>query len=269
MTAQLAKKLQVRAGRTSRVFNAPRSVEVKGLGTTGRGPFDVVLLFAVDQSQLHKHGEQALGVLSDGGILWVAYPKKTSALASDLDRDHGWEPLTDVGFDPVSQVAVDETWSALRWKRDPALRAKRIARGSVLAPKKKKTATLKTAPTGGKVDAFLAGLDAARRDEARALVALMSKRVKAPATLWGSSIVGFGNVHLTYESGRELDWFRCGFAVRAKAIALYGLQPSDDSTKRLLAKLGPHEAKGGCVLLKALDQVDRGVLTQLIDRTRA
>jgi hypothetical protein len=84
--------------------------------------------------------------------------------------------------------------------------------------------------------------------------------------LWGASIVGFGSVHLTYESGRELDWFRCGFAVRKKVISIYGLKAADGSTDALLAKLGPHEEGAGCVLVKSLDVVDLGVLKQLIGR---
>jgi len=138
--------------------------------------------------------------------------------------------------------------------------AKRVSK-----PKKKKAAAPKTAATGGDVEGLLAGLEAGRQEEARELVTLMSKRLKAPAKLWGSAIVGFGDVHLTYESGRELDWFRCGFAVRKKYIALYGLKTDEASTEALLAKLGPHDEGAGCVLVKSLEDLDRRVLTQLID----
>ena len=131
---------------------------------------------------------------------------------------------------------------------------------------KKKSATLKTAASGGDVEGLLATLDAGRQAEARELVTLMSKRLKAPAKLWGSTIVGFGDLHLTYESGRELDWFRCGFAVRKKYLALYGLKSDGASTEALLAKLGPHDEGAGCVLVKSLEDLDRRVLTQLIDR---
>jgi len=52
-----------------------------------------------------------------GGKLWCAYPKKTGRLRSDIDRDHGWEPLYDSGFLAVMQVAIDDDWSALRFRR--------------------------------------------------------------------------------------------------------------------------------------------------------
>jgi len=51
-------------------------------------------------------------------VLWFAYPKKSSKMyAGQIDRDHGWKPLQDLGFEPVRQVALDEDWSALRFRR--------------------------------------------------------------------------------------------------------------------------------------------------------
>lgn len=140
MDEALAKKLQIEPGRTARVFAAPKEVApaLGGMARAGWGPFDVVLVLAKDRAALAKHASAAIAALGEPGILWTAYPKKSSKVASDLDRDHGWEPLTGAGLDPVSQVAIDETWSALRWKRDPALRAARVARGSVLAGGAKK-----------------------------------------------------------------------------------------------------------------------------------
>jgi hypothetical protein len=47
--------------------------------------------------------------------LWIAYPKKTSGVQTDMTRDKGWDAVTDQ-IDAVSQVAIDDTWSALRFK---------------------------------------------------------------------------------------------------------------------------------------------------------
>lgn len=49
-----------------------------------------------------------------GGHLWVAYPKKTGAIATDITRDHGWEAPGALDLLPVTQVAIDTTWSTLR-----------------------------------------------------------------------------------------------------------------------------------------------------------
>ena len=56
---------------------------------------------------------------SDGDVvLWFAYPKGTSKrVAGEINRDTGWEPLHSAGFETVRLVAIDEDWSALRFRR--------------------------------------------------------------------------------------------------------------------------------------------------------
>jgi hypothetical protein len=125
-------------------------------------------------------------------------------------------------------------------------------------------AELKTKQTTGDVDAFLAAVEPeARRADAIEVCKLMRKITRDQATLWGPSIVGFGNQHYKYESGREGDWFKVGFSPRKAALTLYLGQ---DFPKRgeLLAKLGKHTQGKGCVYIKKLSDVDRTVLEQLI-----
>jgi len=63
-----------------------------------------------------ENAARALDLYGVGGRLWFAYPKKTGPVRTDLDRDHGWEPLTQAGLLPVTQVPLDATWSALRFR---------------------------------------------------------------------------------------------------------------------------------------------------------
>ena len=49
-----------------------------------------------------------------GGLLWFTYPKKTAKIKADITRDTGWESVRAAGWRPVTQIAIDETWSALR-----------------------------------------------------------------------------------------------------------------------------------------------------------
>jgi len=59
-------------------------------------------------------------------VLWFAYPKKTSrTYTSDISRDAGWQPLGDLGFEVVRQVAIDDDWSALRFRQAGAIRTLR------------------------------------------------------------------------------------------------------------------------------------------------
>jgi len=58
-------------------------------------------------------------------LLWFAYAKKTSPLATgQLDRDHGWDALKEKGFRPVTQIAIDQDWSALRFRPANAVKSK-------------------------------------------------------------------------------------------------------------------------------------------------
>ena len=66
--------------------------------------------------------DQALPHYREGRALWFAYPKKTGAIRTDLSRDHGWEPLAERGLLAVTQVAIDATWSALRFRRRAEIR---------------------------------------------------------------------------------------------------------------------------------------------------
>ena len=82
-------------------------------------------------------------------------------------------------------------------------------------------AELKTKKTELNIDAFLKKIpEAQKRKDAFTIVELMEKATKAKGKMWGSAIVGFGDRHLKYESGRELDWFVMGFSPRKQNIAL-------------------------------------------------
>jgi hypothetical protein len=78
------------------------------------GLFDVVHLFAAQQADLTKYAADAIAATKTGGALWVSYPKKAGAIRSDITRDSGWEVVRSAGWEGVSLISVDETWSAMR-----------------------------------------------------------------------------------------------------------------------------------------------------------
>jgi hypothetical protein len=130
-------------------------------------------------------------------------------------------------------------------------------------------AELKTTPSGEDAAAFVASIadDRVRADCAE-LVSMMSAATGAPPVMWGSSIVGFGQLHYRYASGREGDWFSIGFSPRKRALTLY-LMDGIDSHSENLARLGPHSTGKGCLYIKRLDDVDREVLQQIIGSAAA
>lgn len=76
------------------------------------------LAFAVSQAQLDRYSK-VLAMASEGdAVLWFAYPKGTSKrYTCEFNRDSGWGVIRDAGFESVRQVAIDEDWSALRFRR--------------------------------------------------------------------------------------------------------------------------------------------------------
>jgi hypothetical protein len=86
--------------------------------------YEFMIVFVGNSSEVKKHGPEAMHNLAADGVLWFAYPKKSARkISSDIDRDHGWEPLEDKGFRKVSQVNVDDTWSALRFRNAAYVRS--------------------------------------------------------------------------------------------------------------------------------------------------
>jgi Domain of unknown function (DU1801) len=129
-------------------------------------------------------------------------------------------------------------------------------------------ASPKTTPTAADVEAFLARVPSdTRRDDARALCALLGDVTGEPPVLWGTSIVGFGSYHYRYDSGREGDWPLAGFSPRKAHLVVYLTGGFADRHHRLLAKLGPHKAGKGCLYIKRLADVDLGVLRDLVERS--
>jgi len=86
------------------------------LATEGDGPFDAVIVFVPTSATLTTHSARAIAALKPGGLLWLAYPKKTGAVQSDMHRERAWEAFSALDWRPVSQVAIDDTWSALRFR---------------------------------------------------------------------------------------------------------------------------------------------------------
>ncbi|MEO7220905.1 MAG: DUF1801 domain-containing protein [Devosia sp.] len=126
-------------------------------------------------------------------------------------------------------------------------------------------AETKTKPTGVSVTEFLAQVeDPQKRADSKVLVAMMTRITGEKPKMWGPSIVGFGKYHNRYASGHEGDSCVAGFSPRKAEFSIY-LTPEDSAERSdLLAMLGKHRMGKGCLYVKRLDQVDLGVLEQLV-----
>ncbi|WP_153800931.1 hypothetical protein [Foetidibacter luteolus] len=82
---------------------------------------DFALVFSVNHNQMCNILNDVFPALHGESKLWVAYPKTTSKIASDLNRDCSWQILSDNGFEAVTQIALDHVWTAMRFqKAEPA-----------------------------------------------------------------------------------------------------------------------------------------------------
>jgi hypothetical protein len=76
------------------------------------------LIFVTRKAQLDQLAKAITSKIQDDATLWFAYPKVTSRnLTCDFDRDTGWDVIRRAGFDFIRHVAIDEDWSALRFRR--------------------------------------------------------------------------------------------------------------------------------------------------------
>lgn len=123
--------------------------------------------------------------------------------------------------------------------------------------------TNKTTATDADVDAFIDAVpDPARREDARTVRALCERVSGETARMWGSSIVGCGEV--AYRSGgKERRMCAIGFSPRKAETVLYLAQDFPERSD-LLARLGPHRTGVGCVYIKRIDRIDAGVLERIV-----
>ncbi len=125
----------------------------------------------------------------------------------------------------------------------------------------------KTKPTEASVQAFLETVtDERKREDSFTLVKLMQEVTGEEARMWGDTMVGFGNYHYKYASGREGDMMLVGFSPRKAALTLYIMSGLDDGDP-LLTRLGKYKTGKACLYVKTLKDVDMTVLRQMVERS--
>jgi hypothetical protein len=125
----------------------------------------------------------------------------------------------------------------------------------------------KTQKTKNSVTDFLNGIsDEKKRQDCFTVLALMSEITGLEPKMWGTSIVGFGDVHYKYASGREGDWFKVGFSPRKQNLTLY-IMDGFPKYGELLARLGRHKTGVSCLYVNRLADINLDVLREMISRS--
>jgi hypothetical protein len=115
----VAERLQLKGDRRLAALNGPLAVSDAIAGERLRVPAeeaDIIVLFVSDRAEFDLLLPDAARALKPGAILWLAYPKLTSSLAGDLNRDLIHMVCLAMGLKTVTQIAIDRDWSALRLK---------------------------------------------------------------------------------------------------------------------------------------------------------
>lgn len=191
---------------------------------------------------LAEHGLTTVGSLA--GREWT-----------ELARLHGVGPAAGRRL----QAVLEEHGRSLTGPPAPQTRTATWTTGSTGTG----AADIRTRATTVAPGQFLATLGDRRRREGEQLLELFGEVTGETATMWGPSMIGYGQVHYVYASGREGDTFHVGFSPRKADLALYGLVGAPGAGE-LLARLGKHRRGAGCVWVRKLEDVDTSVLAELV-----
>jgi hypothetical protein len=121
----LFKKLNLGTHTRIQVLNAPPSFETElaalkdvTVARTASKPCGFGMAFVITEAERDGASRKLAAAAAGDAVLWMVYPKQTSKrYRCEFNRDSGWKTLAAAGFEPVRMVAVDEDWSALRFRR--------------------------------------------------------------------------------------------------------------------------------------------------------
>lgn len=206
---------------------------------------------------------------SIGDVPGIGRPAARALAGSDLHTvgqlaDLDWQQLAQLhGVGPAAgrrlQAELERHGASFRNPPAPEQRQDVVTKG----------ATGKVAPDivthATEVDPaqYVAGLDARRSREGAVLLEMFGESTGERAAMWGPSMIGYGEVHYRYASGREGDTFQLGFSPRKAELALYGIQGFPRSDE-LLDRMGTHRRGAGCVWVRKLADIDTEVLRELV-----
>jgi len=125
----------------------------------------------------------------------------------------------------------------------------------------------KTKPNSASVEDFINSIkDEQQLKDSLVLLAMMKKAIGEEPKMWGSSLIGFGQVRLkSPNTGREVDWLRLGFSPRKANLSLYISGDINHQHAEALKKLGKHKTGVGCLYINKLEDVDLNILKGMIE----
>ncbi len=124
----------------------------------------------------------------------------------------------------------------------------------------------KTKPTKISVSAYIQTLDTPeQKKDVKTIIQLWKEITPYKPKIWGESIIGFGEYHYKYKSGREGDFFLVGASARKQSLTIYAMNGWEEY-KALLKKLGPHKLGSSCLYIKKIEAIHLPTLKQLMKK---
>lgn len=125
----LAKKLKLMQDEKNLIMNASDSFralmnDIPHDVTPKHHDYEFVMIFIRSKEEVFNYAPVVMQSLKEDAKLWFCYPKKTSGIKTDINRDEGWELVWQKGFGAVASVSVDNTWSALRFRQESRIKRK-------------------------------------------------------------------------------------------------------------------------------------------------
>ena len=115
MTNEIFQKMRAKPGMGGRVLHAPDGYRKwEEMDWTDAGAAAFVHLFVESRAQFPGRFQEAVAAVEPGCLFWLSYPKSTGKQTYDIYRDSLWDLVIPRGWHPVSQVSLDEKWSAIR-----------------------------------------------------------------------------------------------------------------------------------------------------------
>jgi hypothetical protein len=116
MTASsLAAKLNLKPGMKARIVGKPADIDLPGVAATASAKAEAVIVFVKTVAEVESRAGPAVDAAKEDRIAWLAYPK-AGKLDTDLNRDILWRHMLGKGIQGVRQIALDEVWSAMRFR---------------------------------------------------------------------------------------------------------------------------------------------------------
>lgn len=128
-------------------------------------------------------------------------------------------------------------------------------------------AELKTKKNRAGVKKFINSLSSeSQKKDCLCLLEIFSEVTSEKASMWGTSIIGFGEYHYVYPTGNSGTWPATGFAPRKSNISIY-IMPGFSKYESLMDKLGEFKTGKSCLYVKSLEKIDQKTLKKLIAKS--